>query len=254
MIRSHHDLTDAQFGPQAAAYVASTVHAQGADLERLASLSAAHPGMRVLDVGTGGGHAAYALAPHAAEVVVCDLSAEMVSAVETEARQRGLPNIIGHVAAAERLPFDVADFDLIVSRFSAHHWPDLVAGLREARRVLKPGGVAVFVDIVSPPAAVLDTHLQAIELLRDPSHARDYRTAEWGVALEQAGFAIVEVQSWRLHMDFAAWAARMNTSPEATSAIRSIQAKASAATHIHFEIEPDGSFQLDAAWLRAVAI
>lgn len=254
MIRSHHDLTDAQFGPQAAAYVASTVHSQGADLERLTSLSAASPGMRVLDLGTGGGHAAYALAPAAAEVVACDLSAEMVSAVEIEARRRSLSNIRGHVASAEQLPFDVAHFDLIVSRFSAHHWPDLVAGLREARRVIKPGGAAVFIDIVSPPAAVLDTHLQAIELLRDPSHGRDYRVAEWGVALEQAGFAIVEVQSWRLRMDFAAWTARMNTSPEATAAIRSIQAKASAATHAHFEIEPDGSFQIDAAWLRVVAV
>lgn len=254
MTRTHYDLTEAQFGPQAAAYVASTIHAQGADLERLSNLSATHPGLRVLDMGTGGGHVAYAFAPHAAEVVACDLSAQMVSAVEIEARRRGLPNIIGHVAPAERLPFEAADFDPIVSRFSAHHWPDLAAGLREARRVLKLGGLAVFIDIVSPPAAALDTHLQAIELLRDPSHARDYRTAEWGWALEQAGFTIVEVQRWRLRMDFAVWVARMNTSPEAISAIKAIQARASAATHAHFEIESDGSFKLDTAWLSVIAV
>jgi len=51
--------------------------------------------------------------------------------------------------------------------------------LREARRVLKPGGRAVFMDAISPGPALLDTYLQAVELLRDPSHLRDYSLAEW---------------------------------------------------------------------------
>src|SRR3546814_7660127 len=48
--------------------------------------------------------------------------------------------------AAESLPFDSGHFDAVVSRFSAHHWGDFTGGLREAARVLKAGGQALFVD------------------------------------------------------------------------------------------------------------
>src|SRR5215470_6315058 len=63
---------------------------------------------------------------------------------------------------AEHLPFPDASFDRVLSRYSAHHWRDFEAGLREAARVLKPGGIAGFVDTVSPGAPLLDTYLQGI--------------------------------------------------------------------------------------------
>jgi ubiquinone/menaquinone biosynthesis C-methylase UbiE len=250
MSTTQHDLAKAQFGPQASAYVSSRVHAAGEDLARLRTLAASKPGGRALDLGAGGGHVAYALASHAGEVVACDLSPQIVAAVEEEARRRGLPNVATAVAPAERLPFEDASFDLLASRFSAHHWADLALGLREARRVLKPGGTAVFIDIVSPAAASLDTHLQAVELLRDPSHGRDYRLSEWTSALEFAGFRVDEVFRWRLRMEFSSWTARINTPPESMAAIRKIQSQASDATAAYFAIAEDGSFDLDAAWLQ----
>ena len=69
--------------------------------------------------------------------------------------------------AAERLPFADAEFDYVLSRYSTHHWNDVGLALREVRRVLKPGGVAVFIDVMSPGSALLDTYLQAVEVLRD---------------------------------------------------------------------------------------
>src|SRR3546814_3655235 len=92
----------------------------------------------------------------------------MIAAVVREAAQRDIGNIATVKAAAESLPFDSGHFDAVVSRFSAHHWGDLTGGLREAARVLKAGGQALFVDGRSPGLPLLDTHLQAIELLRDP--------------------------------------------------------------------------------------
>ena len=81
--------------------------------------------------------------------------------------------------------YSVADgaFDFLACRYSAHHWRDLDAGLRQARRVLRPNAAAVFIDAVSPGAPLLDTHLQAVELLRDTSHVRDYSVAEWTAAI-----------------------------------------------------------------------
>lgn len=77
-------------------------------------------------------------------------------------------------------------------------------------------------DVVSPAAAALDTHLQAVELLRDPSHARDYRISEWSELLERAGFRMDRVESWRLRMEFATWTERMRTPPGAVAAIRAL--------------------------------
>ncbi|MBP0614900.1 class I SAM-dependent methyltransferase [Jiella mangrovi] len=254
MSRSQHELVNAQFGPQANAYVASPVHATGADLERIGALAAANRPVRALDLGTGGGHVAYVLAPHAGTVVACDLSSDMVAAVEREAVRRSLQNVTGTVAPAERLPFSDAEFDLAASRFSAHHWADVARGLRETRRVLKAGGTAVFVDVVGPPVAALDSHLQAVELLRDPSHVRDYRPSEWTAMLEEAGFRINEVQTWKLRMEFASWTTRIATPPASVAAIRSLQTGGAATTTAYFAIEPDGSFEIDVAWFGATAI
>src|SRR3546814_21167283 len=96
---------------------------------------------RLLDIGCGGGHVAFRMAPHAAEVIASDLSSEMIAAVVREAAQRDIGNIATVKAAAESLPFDSGHFDAVVSRFSDHHWGDLTDGLRrsEVRRGGKEG-------------------------------------------------------------------------------------------------------------------
>ena len=96
----------------------------------------------MLDLGCGAGHASFAVAPHAAAVVAYDLTAEMLAVVEREASARKLGNITTVQGMAEKLPFPDAHFDFAITRTSAHHWHDVPAALREARRVLKPGGQA----------------------------------------------------------------------------------------------------------------
>ena len=145
------------------------------------SILEARPGARLLDLGSGGGHLSYYAAPHAASVTAYDLSDEMLAAVAQVAAERGLGNIATRQGAVEALPFAAQSFDIVATRLSAHHWHDVPAALREARRVLAPGGLLVVIDIVSPGPPLLDTHFQAIELLRDPSHVRDYSAA--GVAV-----------------------------------------------------------------------
>ncbi len=245
--RTQEELAEAQFGARAGAYLSSAVHAKGADLAALAALAEGARGARVLDLGCGGGHVAYAVAPHVAEVVAYDLSAEMLLVVAGAARERGLANLRTAQGPAERLPFEDARFDLVLSRFSAHHWRDFEAGLREAARVLKPGGQAGFVDTVSPGPAALDTFLQSIELLRDTSHVRNRSRAEWEAALARAGFLTGAVHAFRLPLDFADWIARMRTPPELAAAIRAVQAAVAEPVRRHFAVTPDGGFTLDVA-------
>jgi SAM-dependent methyltransferase len=252
--KSHETVIAAQFGPRAAAYVASPVHAQGEDLQALAALVRGRPGSRVLDLGCGGGHVSFTVAPWADQVVALDLSADMLAAVAGVAAERGLGNIATERGSVDDLPFEASSFDIVLSRFSAHHWPDFAAALVEARRVVKPDGIAVFVDAVSPGPALLDTHIQAIELLRDPSHVRDYSVEEWRAALAAAGFAPGQPVRRRLHLDFASWIERMRTVETHVGAIRSLQGQVSAAVQQHFAIEPDGSFTLDTMSLEAVPV
>ncbi len=253
MVEAHEKVVEAQFGPQARAYVESAVHATGADLDALDARGRELGPERALDLGAGGGHVAYVMARHARHVVAADLSGEMLAAVAATARGKGLSNIETVEAPAERLPFEDSTFDFVASRFSAHHWRDFGAGLREARRALKRNGRAVFIDAYSPGPPLFDTHLQAIELLRDHSHVRNYTCAQWIEALGRAGFALEACRTWKLRMDFPVWTARMRTPEENVRAIRALQVAAASETKAHFAIEPDGSFLLDVMMIQASA-
>lgn len=253
MIRSHEAVVENQFGPNADAYVNSAVHASGEDLDVLEQIVRQASPARALDIGSGGGHAAYRLARHTKAVIATDLSADMLTAVKTTSRDKGLSNVETRVAQAEALPFGAGEFDFLACRFSAHHWRGFEAGLREARRVLTAGSTAVFIDAVATGSAPMDTHLQAVELLRDTSHVRNYRAAEWLNALSRSRFLVRTTRTWRLRMDFPTWIGRMRAPNTNEQAIRGLQQAASAEVIEHFAVEVDGSFLLDTLLIEAVA-
>ena len=244
---SHNSVVLDQYTTRASAYLNSAVHAAGQDLDLIAQLLANQRGAVALDVGCGGGHLTYRLAPLVSQVVACDLAESMLAAVAEQASLRGLPNIATREAAAESLPFEVATFDVVATRFSAHHWHAFAEGIAEMARVLKPGGLALMSDVVSPGVSLLDTWLQTLELLRDPSHVRDASTAEWDAALAAAGLAIERIEHLRLRLDFATWVARMDTPEPQVTAIRMLQARAASAVKDYFEMEEDSSFTVDTA-------
>jgi SAM-dependent methyltransferase len=240
-------LNDQQFGTTAALYVQSPVHSGGPDLEQIRDIVARRPGAAVLDLGCGGGHVSYFVAPVARSVVASDPSAEMLSAVSAEAAHRGLANITTCHAPAEKLPFEDASFDIVVARHTTHHWPDVRRGIREAARVVRPGGVVVIDDCVAPEVAVLDTFLQTFEMLRDPSHIRDYSVSEWSEIASQAGLAITGVTRRRLPLDFAQWIMRQRVPDVRANAIRDLFAIMPADVRKHFDIRERDDFTIDIA-------
>ena len=254
MSRAHETVVGDQFGPRAQAYVESAVHAAGQDLDALDSLVQQAAPQHALDLGTGGGHVTYRLARHARQVTASDLSGDMLAAVAAAAQARGLTNVETLEAPAEGLPIDDGTFDFVACRYSAHHWRDFHGGLREARRVAKRNAPAIFIDAYAPGVSLFDTHLQAVELLRDPSHGRNYSLAEWTAALAQAGFMVRALRTWQLRMDFAVWTERMRTPDVNVRAIRALQQAASSDVREHFAIEPDGSFMLDIMMVEAIAV
>ncbi|WP_445370773.1 class I SAM-dependent methyltransferase [Methylomonas sp. HW2-6] len=247
----HQTLVNQQFSEHALAYLASSTHADGEDLQRMADLVAARPPGVALDLGCGAGHVAFRLSPLAQQVVAYDLSSEMLAVVEAEAQRRGLPNIASQVGTVDNLPFADAMFDWVVTRHSAHHWRHIVPALTEMRRVLRPNGTLLLMDVVGPGLPLLDTWLQSLEVLRDPSHVRDRSLAEWHSLLAAAGFRTVSLQKFRRRLAFGPWIARMQTPPAQVAAIRSLQHIAPQEVADYFALEADGSFTGDTVLIAA---
>ncbi|MGA5654479.1 class I SAM-dependent methyltransferase [Rahnella contaminans] len=248
---THSQAVDKQFGSQAQNYLTSAVHSQGADLQRLAVLLAPFPDAQVIDLGCGAGHASFVAARAVKNVIAYDLSAQMLEVVAQAAKDKQLENITTQQGVVESLPFASVSADIIISRYSAHHWHDVGLALREVARVLKPGGKFIMMDVVSPGHPLLDIYLQTVEVLRDTSHVRNYSPGEWLEMASGAGLIAGEVTTDRLVLEFTSWIARMRTPEHFSVAIRELQKKMSDDVARHFEIQPDGSFTSDIMMLVA---
>ena len=114
----------------------------------------AHPqkGDLVLDVATGTGNTAFALAPHARRVIGLDLTREMLLEAGKVATEKNILNVDWVIGDAEHLPFQDETFDVYTVRAAPHHFLDVDAFMAEAFRVLKPGRDAAFVDEASDMA------------------------------------------------------------------------------------------------------
>lgn len=123
---------------------------------------------RALDVGTGAGALAVALAPLVREVVGIDRSPELLAL----AREHEAPNIAFVEADAEGLPFEDASFDLACTLRTLHHVarPELV--LAELARVTRRGGRLLVVDQIAPDDPLVGLAVDRFERARDPGHTR----------------------------------------------------------------------------------
>jgi ubiquinone/menaquinone biosynthesis C-methylase UbiE len=204
------DLVKRQFGAHADRYVSSVHHATGESLDRLLAVANPRPDWRVLDVATGGGHTALALAPRVREVVATDITPEMLAAAEAFIRARGAANVRFREADAVALPFGPGEFDLVTCRIAPHHFSDCGRFVREAARVLRPGGVAVVIDNVVPEDRVAADFINEFEILRDPSHRRAYTEAEWAGFYRAAGLEIIAIERFRKSRDFEVWTSMMS--------------------------------------------
>ena len=254
---THEQTVQNQFEPRAHAYLTSAVHSAGPDLERartLVSELAPTPAL-ALDIGCGGGHLSFTLAPHVSRVVALDPSPGMLRAVSKGAAARGLSVIEAHQGNAEALPFATGAVPLICTRYSAHHWTGLEAAVREIGRVLAPGGHMLVIDTLGHEDPLVDTFMQSIELLRDPSHVRNRSAAEWRFLLGSAHLIELERAEWPTRLEFGFWVERMRTPAERVAVIRSLQEGAPQEVREALRIEADGSFTIRTGlfWLRRSA-
>ena len=129
------------FSEHAHAYATSPTHAAGWDLDRLVSL-VAQGGDRAIDVGTGTGHTAVALARRGIHTTGVDPTPAMLAEAAALAGAQGLGHLVDWVrGTAESLPLPSEAADIVTCRRAAHHFQDIRLALGEMARVLRPGGV-----------------------------------------------------------------------------------------------------------------
>lgn len=229
------------FGRAAEAYVASPGHAGGDDLRRLGELAGPSATDHALDVSTGGGHVALALAPHVAHVTVSDLTPRMLDAARTFLTSRSVTNAAFVVADAEHLPFLDTSFDLVTVRIAPHHYADVRAAVREMARVLRAGGRLLVIDNIAPEDAQLDALANEWEKRRDPSHVREYTVTEWHAFLAEASLEITHIETGRKTHDFAAWVERVRMPDAERAALERDMLAAPEDVRMHFEIREEAS-------------
>ena len=176
----------------------------------------------------------------------------MLAAVSKAAEAKGLRQIEVRQGNAESLPFEDDSFPLVGTRYSAHHWTRLETAVGEVTRVLAPGGHALIIDTLGHEDPLVDTFMQSIELLRDPSHVRNRSLAQWSSLLRSAGLVELEHAEWPVRLDFASWTERMRTPTDRVAVIRSLQEGAPQEVRQALQIEANGSFTIQTGmfWCR----
>ena len=193
---------------KAAEAYATGEHKAGRELQLVVEYAAPTGKERVLDIGTGAGHTALALAPRVSDVVLTDPVEAMLATARRLFQSAGLWNAQFVRAGAEQLPFPKASFDIVTPRLAAHDFDDVARAMREVARVLKPGGMFIFVDTTAPEDSESAAYQNEVELLRDPTHRRIYTERAWAAFIEQAGFRVEKTEVVRKAHDFEPWLER----------------------------------------------
>ena len=187
---------------RAEGYRTSATHMSGGDLERVVELCEPGPGIKALDVATGGGHVARRLREERCQVVTLDPAPGMGADV---------------VARAEDVPFADGSFDVVVTRIAAHHFADIRAAVAEMARVTNR-------LVVVEDTLFLSEQQEAAERLRDPTHVRSCSEAEWRELLEQVGLEIEQVEHFEKIHVLSEWLARTVCEGEDARRVRELLA------------------------------
>jgi ubiquinone/menaquinone biosynthesis C-methylase UbiE len=185
---------------RADAFRNSPTHREGPDLDLLVEWCEPGPGVKALDVATGGGHVARRLREEGCTVVTVDPAPGM------------RPDV---VSRAEDLPFEDGSFDVVTCRIAPHHFDDIRKAVAEMARVSQH--LVVIEDNV-----FVDEQVEEAERLRDPTHVRCYSEEEWKEFLTDAGLEVEQLERFERARSLEDWLDRVETPPKDAERVREL--------------------------------
>jgi ubiquinone/menaquinone biosynthesis C-methylase UbiE/broad specificity phosphatase PhoE len=193
------------------------------DLMRFAHLP---PELRVLDVGTGGGLFALMLAEEGArEVVGIDSSPVMLEVAEVNRMSRTgthHSHVSFRLAPAQLLPFGDDWFDAVVCRMVLHSTARPERMLQELQRVLRPGGIFLFADLLGADDAVKRATQNAIEERRNAAFVTTRTLEQYRALLMGAGLQIEQEKTATFDRELEEWLSDMEAEPGSRAAVRTM--------------------------------
>jgi ubiquinone/menaquinone biosynthesis C-methylase UbiE len=195
---SHQDRILDQFTRQAMPFSTAGTITDANALRMIVEAAAPSPGDTVLDVACGGGIVVCAFAPHVKHATGIDMTPAMLDRARQHAAEMGVGNVTWDRGDVTTLPYLDGAFNLVVTRFSMHHFLDPLGVLREMVRVCAPGGRVVVVDMYASDDPTKAAEWNRAEKLRDPSHVRCLTLPEMKALFPAAGLPVASTTFYEL--------------------------------------------------------
>ena len=162
------------------------------------------PDAVALDIATGTGEFARALAPQVTTVIGLDATDAMMEQGKKFIEQAGIENVSFQKGVVQNLPFDDETFDIVASRYAFHHFADPKPVISEMVRVCKTGGHAIIVDIIVPDESTAAEY-NHYEWLCDQSHTRCLGYEEFQTYFRLFGMDVVSARTRVLEENLIEW-------------------------------------------------
>jgi ubiquinone/menaquinone biosynthesis C-methylase UbiE len=198
MLSNHQQQTIDQFTRQAARFAEAPEIKDEAALQLVMQFAGLTAADVVLDVACGPGVLACACAKFALRVTGVDITPAMIERAKDLQASEGLENLTWHIGDVRSLPFPDNTFTVVMSRYAFHHIADPHEVLGEMKRVCKPSGGIVVVDMAAPADPKQALALNEMERLRDPTHVCALSASELAELFVRAGLAHPAMTTYRL--------------------------------------------------------
>ncbi len=196
---SHNESIISQFTKQSISFTQLSQHSNQYGLNLMIKLSQPTNTDRVLDVACGSGIISCEFAKIVSHVTGIDLTPAMIDQAKLLQQEKKLNNITWKIGDVIKLPFENDVFSLVVTRYSLHHMIEPQKVLAEMKRVCKPGGRVLVIDVTPENDKVVEYN--NVEKLRDPSHVKALTISELENLMKMVNLSDLKFEYHNLEMD-----------------------------------------------------
>ena len=189
----------------------SEAHSSGESLRILTTWASLERYTLGLDIATGPGFTAFAVAGFCDTIVASDIAQGMLAQARKIAEERGIANVRFEIVDACDISYPDASIDLVTCRTAPHHFQNIGRFLSEVHRVLRPGGVFLLCDTTTSENPEVSAWHHRVEVDRDPTHVTSSTPSDWRRDLNDVGLEVTHTADTRVEMTFREWVERSGT-------------------------------------------